>query len=204
MTTQELNLIENEAKSVSEQVKSLTIVNQSSYEKGATIKISLSGLRKKIKIFFDPMVDKAKASYDEIRTQRDKFLKPTVAIEYELKDKLKTYERQKEHEAMEARRLAELDRIRKQKEAEQKAKDEAEVFDVDEKEIKVDEVEVEQPLPTIEKVTGLGIRRNWKARVVDVNKIPIQYLLPDMVTLNRMARETKKASTVAGVEFYED
>ena len=220
MTTQEITLIESESKSITEQVKSLVIVDQTTYEKGASIKISLSGLRKKIKIFFDPMVDKAKASYDEIRDKRDIFLKPTVAAEDELKSKLKAYERQKEQEAEEARRKAEKERQekidaenkRRREEAEQKVKDEAEVMGIDEKDVKVskveevkpEDVEVEQPLPTINKVTGLGIRQTWKVEVVDKALLPMDYLLPDMVALNAMAREQKEKFNIPGAKAYKD
>lgn len=204
MTTQELILIENESKTVAEQVKNLKIIDQISYERAATIKVSLTSLRKKIKIFFDPMVEKSKASYDEIRNKRDVFLDPTVELEDELKIKLKSYERKKEQEAEEARRKAEEERQRKQAEEKAKAKEEAEVLGVDVSEVEVKEVEIEQPLPTIDKVVGLGLRRNWKARVIDKSKLPLEYLVPDMVALNAQARKLKKEFNVSGAEAYEE
>lgn len=218
--SQDLSLIEVESRTISEQVKALSIVNQESYENGAVMKITLAGLRKKINLFFEPMVKKAKESYDEVRNNRDKFLKPTVALEDELKDKLKTYERQKEREAEKARMVAEVERQKKideenkrrQDEADAKAKKEAELFNEDPKdvvadkveEVNPDDIEVEQPLPTIEKVTGLGFKRTWKAKVIDKSKIPLEYLEVNMPALNRVAREMKEKFNVPGASACKD
>ena len=147
-------------------------------------------------------------------------LKPTKELEDTVKYKLKNYEDIKAKEAEKERMRLEIEKQKKleeenkrrREEAEQKAKDEAEVMGVDEKEIEVEKIEeatvedidVEQPLPTIDKVKGLGIRRNWKARVIDKSKIPIEYLEPNMVALNGLARSLKDKFNISGVEAYED
>jgi len=217
---QELIKIEQEQKSIAEQVNALTIIDQSTYEEGASIKITLSSFRKKLNLFFDPMVSKVKASYDEVRGTRDKYLKPAKGLEDTVLAKLKGYERAMEKKAEDERRKAEAERQRKvdeenkrrKEDAEQKAKDEAEVFGVDEKEVEVEkveevkpeDVEVEQPLPTMNKVTGLGIRHTWKVEVVDKALLPMDYLLPDMVALNAMAREQKEKFNIPGAKAYKD
>ena len=217
---QEIIKIEQEQKGIEKQVHSLTIVNQETYQQGASVKITLSTFRKKLKIFFDPMVSKSKAAYDEVKDTRDKVLKPTMALEDVVKGKLKTYERKMEKEAEEAKRKAEkvkqdaidAENKRREDKAKQDAKDEAEVMGVDEKDVKVAEVEkvnpedieTEQPLPTIDKVAGLGIRRTWKARVTNKSKLPLEYLTPNIVLLNGLAREYKGKFNIPGAEAYED
>lgn len=216
---QEILQIKEEQKGIAEKVNSLVITNQDSYEVGASLKITLSTFRKKLNLFFDPMVSKAKASYEEAKATRDKILNPTKSLEDAVKDKLKTHERQKAAEAEEARLKAEKEKQqkideenkRRREEAEQKAKDEAEVFGVDEKDVEVeeieeataDDVEVEQPLGTIDKISGLGIRKTYFAKVINIEDLPIQYHLPDMVALNKIARDTKATAKIKGAEFYE-
>lgn len=217
---QEIVKIEQEQKDISTQVNTLIIKDQESYEAGAMMKISLATFKKKIKIFFDPMVTKAKASYDQAKETRDKILNPTKDLEDTVKGKLKIYEREKEKEAQEAKEKADRERDKKikeetkkkQDEADQAAKDEAALFGKDPSKVKAEKVEevnpeeidVEQPLPTIDKVSGLGIRKTYHAKIVDINKVPIEYLLPDMVALNKLSRETKATAKVPGVEFYDE
>ena len=200
---QEINLIETESTSVAERVKALKIIDQASYEIGASLKISLSGLRKKIQIYWTPKVSKCKEAYDTMKNARDEMLKPPVAVEDELKGKLKGYEREKEKEAEDARMVAEVERRKKQEEAEAKAKEEAEVFGVDVKEVPVEEVEVEQPLPTIQKVVGLGIRKTWGFEITDPYLVPRQYLIPDLIAIGKKVREDKENTKIPGVRVFE-
>ena len=44
-----------------------------------------------------------------------------------------------------------------------------------------------------------GARKVWSARIVDKTKIPMAYLLPDMVTLNALARAQKENMVIPGV-----
>ncbi|MEA2036113.1 MAG: hypothetical protein U9O94_01290 [Nanoarchaeota archaeon] len=213
---QEIVKIEQERKGIAEQVNALSIVNQTTYEQGASMKLSLSTFRKKIDIFFKPMVTKSKAAYDEVRGTRDDQLKPVKDLEDVVKNKIKGYENEMRLKQEEADRKAEEEKQRKldeenkrrQSEAEQKAKDEAEVLGVDEKEVEVEkieeatveDIEVEQPLPEIDRVVGLGIRRTWSAKIVDKSKIPLEYLIPDQTRLNALARAEKDKFNVPGVE----
>lgn len=48
------------------------------------------------------------------------------------------------------------------------------------------------------------IRTIWKARVVDPNKVPREYCIPNEKALNGLARATKGAVKVEGVEFYSE
>jgi hypothetical protein len=55
------------------------------------------------------------------------------------------------------------------------------------------------PPPVVPKIEGLSVRTTWSARIVDASLIPPQYLLPDMVTLNGLARTLKEKFNVPGV-----
>jgi hypothetical protein len=57
---------------------------------------------------------------------------------------------------------------------------------------------------TVKPVAGCSERRYWHARVVDFAKLPDDYKLPDMVKLGAIARSSKEAAAVPGVEFWSD
>lgn len=74
-------------------------------------------------------------------------------------------------------------------------------------EFTVDTTPVEAPAPARVVRSNVGsasMRDNWKARVVDFAKLPDEYKLADMQTLNAKARSTKGTATIPGVEFYND
>ena len=58
----------------------------------------------------------------------------------------------------------------------------------------------------VPRVTAAGSRVNtyWKARVVDVAKVPDEFWIIDEAKLARHAREHKDAASIPGVEFYAD
>ena len=200
----EIMKIEQESTEISQKVQALVVKDQASYESGALMKISLSTFRKKLNLFFDPMVSKAKAAYDEVRGTRDKYLKPTKELEDIVKDKLKSYERAKEKEAEDARRKAEEEKQKKIDAENEKRKQEAELFNEKAEEVNPDEIETEQPLPTIDRVKGLGIRKLWKWKVVDESKIPREYFVLDAMLINKEVRGLKDKLEIPGIEVYED
>lgn len=62
-------------------------------------------------------------------------------------------------------------------------------------------IETKTIIPETTKVKGMHFRENWSANVIDLSLIPREYLTPDMVKLNGLARETKGKSNIPGVEF---
>ena len=57
-------------------------------------------------------------------------------------------------------------------------------------------------LPPKVTAAGTSLRRTWKARVVDANAIPREFLIPNEQLLGQIAREQKENASVPGVEFY--
>lgn len=53
------------------------------------------------------------------------------------------------------------------------------------------------------KTAGVSTRFEWRARVVDAEKVPRHFLIVDEKALNAFAKATKGKTPVAGVEFYE-
>jgi hypothetical protein len=66
----------------------------------------------------------------------------------------------------------------------------------------VPQVEVKPNIPT---VAGVPSRRPWKFRIIDANKIPRVYMMPNEVSIGYFVRENKKAGEVIpGVEAYQE
>ena len=59
-------------------------------------------------------------------------------------------------------------------------------------------------VPKTTKIAGLAMTEIWKYRVVDVSKIPRQYMIPNDKMLGQMARSSKGLFKVEGVEFYSE
>lgn len=57
----------------------------------------------------------------------------------------------------------------------------------------------EQVLP--DTACGVSVRSMWKARVVDPNALPREYLVPDTAALNKMAQAVAGPSSIPGVVF---
>ena len=68
--------------------------------------------------------------------------------------------------------------------------------------------EIFVPVPVltskVEKIAGIGTRTIWKCRIVDVNKIPRQYMIPNEKMLGEIARTLKASLAIEGVEFYQE
>ncbi|GJQ59753.1 MAG: hypothetical protein D8M57_13070 [Candidatus Scalindua sp. AMX11] len=56
--------------------------------------------------------------------------------------------------------------------------------------------------PKVEKAKGVSFKEIWKFKIIDVKKIPRQYLVVDEKTLGNIARSTKGKVNIPGVEFY--
>jgi hypothetical protein len=56
----------------------------------------------------------------------------------------------------------------------------------------------------VQKVDGVSIASKWVAVIVDVDKIPRKYMLPDVKTLTAIAKASKDLIKIPGVEFKEE
>ena len=86
----------------------------------------------------------------------------------------------------------------------EKAQQRGDTTKMNEFEARSEEVSYSQPtLPSrTTKVAGLAMVKTWKYRIVDVAKIPREYMIPNEVMLGQLARTSKGLFKVEGVEFY--
>ena len=116
-------------------------------------------------------------------------------------------EKKRQAEEAEARRVAAAEQERLRREAEKAAKAAEKKGNVEAAEQLRANVPV-VPVPTVAaepvKVRGISTRTIWKARVLDANKVPRQYLVVNEKMLNDVAQATKGQVAVDGVEFYSE
>ncbi len=115
-------------------------------------------------------------------------------------------------EEQEAKRLKEEREAQakadKQKEKLEKKADKQEANGQEEKaeETRIEAQSVPVPIVPrkVEKVKGVSFKEIWKFKIVDIKKVPRQYLIVDEKTLGNIARSTKGKVKIAGVEFYSE
>ena len=57
-------------------------------------------------------------------------------------------------------------------------------------------------ISNVRPVAGISMREVWKYRIVDANKIPREYMIPNETVIGQVARSTKGKIAIEGVEFY--
>lgn len=177
-----------------------------------TLKLA-KGYRQKVVDFFAPMKKRAYDSWKGICNTESQFTTRLDGIEKTAKSALITYQRREEEKRLaEQRRLqAEADE-RARKEAERLAAraEKAELSGKTEKAEVLREQAAEVVAPVIQvasatpKVEGASVRKIWRARVVDPQQVPREFLIVNEKALEAYAKATKGAVSVPGVEFYEE
>ncbi len=56
----------------------------------------------------------------------------------------------------------------------------------------------------VEKIEGIQTKLIWKFRIIDVSKIPREYMIPNEKAIGEIGRATKGAIIIEGVEFYSE
>lgn len=104
---------------------------------------------------------------------------------------------------LEAEKAEREERARLEREAKKAAKDGDAGLAADLRR-KKDEVVVEaKPVEVAPpKIAGLNFREVWRARVIDLKKIPVAYIEANISALEKVGQATKGMANIPGVEFY--
>lgn len=193
--------------------KSLSITSQSEYENAAMALTTIKNRIKAVKDYWADPKAKAAAAHKEICAKEKEMLAALMQSETIVKRAMQVFvdaEERKRREAEEAerrRREAEAEKLLEQAiQAEESGN--AAAADIN---MAMAQIVEESPInvaPSV-KAQGVSVRKIWKARVIDEEKVPVRFngelLRPvDTALLHAMARETKAPSTIPGVEFYEE
>jgi hypothetical protein len=200
---------------------SLTISTHEANIAGQELIIAIGSMSKQVTDFFLPMKTAAHAAHKAVCDRENQTMRPLLDAKRELSTKLVAFEKQVEEDRRAKQRRLQIEA---QAAAEAEAKVEAErlaLEDAIELEEAGDTVAAEavlsNPVPivpryvsppvvasSIIRVAGAVVRETWKARIVNANLVPREWLLIDEAGLNKHAASRKGLALVPGVEFYSE
>jgi len=158
----------------------------------------------------DPIVRPHNTFVDVVNGVFKKYSDPAKDALKGLGDRITFYRKEEERKAAEARRKAEEEQRRLEEEA--RKKQEAENRKAEKKGVEPKVIEAPPPPPPLPppppntthgrygKTSG---RKDWKWKIVDKKKIPLEYLVPDEKSLNALARAGGNVK-IEGIEFYQE
>jgi tRNA(Ile)-lysidine synthase TilS/MesJ len=203
-------LIEIEVKSIENNASSFEVKSHEDVTKATNVIKGIKSLKERIEEVFNPIVDKAHKAHKEAIGQRDKYLKPLLETEKKIKFNILEFNKRIEAEQRERERIANEELAKIAEEQKQKLLEESRSTDSTWNAESLKE-QAESIIPIVidaqKKVIneqGLSIKKKWKARIVDFDLIPREFLIANEPLLNQLANEAKKESHIAGVEFYEE
>lgn len=165
----------------------------------------------KIKEELDPDIDKAHKLHKSLVEKRKKYIEPVEFFVDKCGQSILAYNRQvekeqREREADANKRLAEAAEQQKQ-ELLNKSKESVNEWESEVLKEKAQGIKpmVLEPQKKVLEVQGLGIRKTWKSRIIDINKVPREYMLINQEMLDKAAKiEGVRLTGIEGIEFYQD
>lgn len=151
---------------------------------------------------------KAAAEEERINAERRREA-ARIAEEQRKRDEAAALEarKQREREIEEARKAGEINRREADKLAKQAEQDRLAAKELARKQEAEANANVQsvRVAPAVPKVAGIKARVNWKFRIVNENRLPREYMMPDEVKIGSVVRNQKRAGEVIpGVEAYSE
>lgn len=204
--------VENEVKALALACLPPALKNDADCQEAGSFLTKIKSAEARVHEVFDPQVDAAHKAHKAAVALRQKFLDPLQQRERQFKSLIADYHREQERAARALREEEERKaRIEKNRlEAEAKAKMEAGDFagakenirqSMDVQEDTARSLEALRPTP---KMAGVAVRKTWRAKVVDPEKVPREYWVIDEKKIAAVVSATKGSLQIPGVEIYED
>lgn len=184
--------LEEQVSLIRETAESIVISNEEELQNATGFIKKLKEQQKVVNDFYDPMVKATKDSYDKIKSERDKLVKPLKETEQEIRGLMNEY-----NNKLLQLKKAEEERIRKEKEEQDKQlrqlQQDMQNGNIENLQEKVDEIMNQTTIPEkkveIPKVVGMGVRTTYKIEIVDITKVPtILYNVP-LVELSKVGKD---------------
>ena len=202
----ETNLIEREVDEIS---KTIVIIKyDDDCERANFFLKSINGLITKVNETFDPICDRTYKAWKEATGQRGKHLRPLEDVKKAVNNTISEYFREKEDL-----------RLKLQAEAEEKARKEAErlLERANKAEAKGDSLKAESlrqeavvkeslvpEIPQPRKQEGLSVRKVWKAKIINAEAVPHEFLDVNVARIEKVLNSTNGAMKIAGVVAYQE
>lgn len=179
----------------------IVVTDQQSYAAAGEILREIATIKKGIKERFADPKKKASEAHKAICNLENELLAKVTERETEIRQKMTAF-----YEAEQKRIAAEQERQRQEAEAMAALAAEAEA--AGDMETAAEAVAVaavtESTVTAAPKAAGISMREVWRAKVVDPNKVPREYLIVDQSALDAIAKATKGKLNIPGVEFVKD
>ncbi len=164
---------------------------------------------------YDPTVDSAYTTYKIAYNKRASYLDPLKEAEKLIKQLIKNYRLMLENKRLEEERLAQerMDKaVKEEQEKLMKQAEEAHAKGDQEtaNKLAVQSVSIESGGVFVEgksvKQEGMSSSIVWKARVVDLNSLPIEFIVisPNQKAIDNHVKLYGKDKPIRGVEYYQD
>lgn len=181
-------------KKIESEIKSLNITNDVELKNANDLAKEINKGIKEVKAHYKPLKDETNQAHKKVVAEEKEALKPYNSASKVVKDAIGKYMRE-----LEKKRLEEE---KKRLEEEENNKELEDIFGVEVKK------EIE-PSPTKVELGGTHVRKKWKARVIDEDKVPekigdIRIKKIDMKVLNDYAQMFSGQKQIDGVEFYQE
>lgn len=205
-------LIETQFNNIVDIHKTILINTQEDLSKAITCIKGIKGLIDKVNDSYGPIVEQAHSAHKEAIKQKDKYLKPLQEIEKRFKQAILVYNHKMEYEQAERIRIANEHMAKVAEQERQILSNEAKNTDnawdkeiLQEKAQSIQAITCDAPGKAVEQ-EGLSIRKTWKAKIIDINLVPREYLIieANISALNQHARLYKNTKQISGVEFFEE
>lgn len=192
------------------QAEAMMIVNDAAFQDGGTMLTSIKTISKNLETEFADPVDKAHKAHKSMVALRDKALLPFRQAEQIIKQKLGSYQME-----IERKRQAEAEMLRKEAEAKAeadriaKAQEQMDKGDLAgcEKTLAAPAAFVPPPrvtTPEPPKVAGVSFKDVWKFEIVDVSKLPPEYLMPDEPAIRKTVSGLMGKTNIPGVRVWSE
>lgn len=207
LSPEESRMINDFAVCVFDKAKEIVVNDKDTFEQTA---IRLQIVKTKFKEIEERRKELVKPFQEATKKLNDFFKRPLDLLkgaENCLKSAMSSYAYRLEQEQKEKQRkideIAEREREKIKKRAEKQLQkgNEKKAEELIQQVELVPHAVVESEVPNIK---GISTRENWKYRVVDLNKVPREFLVLDDARLSKIAKATKGLVPIEGIEFYSE
>ena len=194
----------------------LEVTNAEGYQAGAELLRQIKSLLGEIDSTFDPIVKATHAAHKEALEQKKKHANPLSEADTAIRRKMARFQAEQERIRREQAAIEAAQARAAREKAEREAQELAEMGEAEMAEAVRQSSEIENAPPIPEpapKADGISTRKNWKARVTDLDAlvkavaagdVPIGAIQADMRFLSLQAKALEKELKIPGVESYND
>lgn len=213
MEENQLIVIEQEKKSILDQIQEITINNEEDNIKAGNFLKQIKPVIKNIKEYWKPLKESAKKAHSDLCSKEKEMLTPLEEAETQIKAKMSVYiteQQEKARKEQEALRKAQEEEALRQLAEAEKLKAEGKEMEAqiqEEMAYAIDEVKsvVE---PTIQKQEGISYMTDYSIVITDANKVPtyingIEIRPIDVQAIKKLAKASKGQIQIDGIQILE-